>query len=450
VNVATSPRQVPEDGPPAAPALRRTLSLWHVSVSGIGVILGAGVYALIGPAAGLAGNALWLAFLLAAVAAGLTAHSYARLGAMRPKDSPEFQYTALAFGPRIGFLAGWLMLAADLLAVAAVALGFGGYFAHLAGTPVVANALALLAVTVVVLLVGIGESVRLAILLTVVEAAGLLFVIAIGLPHWGRVSYLEAPHGVAGLSGAAALIFFAYLGFDEIGNFAEEMHQPERNLPRALFFSMVGATTIYLLVALSVTAAVRWQDLSASTAPLALVARQVLGPRAETAIGVIALAATANTVLLLLVAAARSVYGMAAGGVLPRRLGAVGGRGIPVRATLLVTAITGSLVLLGDVAQVAALTDAAVLLSFMLVNLSLPWLARRGATGPGRARRALDVGVPAVALVMCGWLLIHTGWRSVAAAAGLAVLGLAMGRRRPERGMDASPRAAASEGTRTP
>jgi APA family basic amino acid/polyamine antiporter len=138
-------------------------------VSGIGVILGAGVYALIGPAAGLAGDALWLAFLLAGVAAGLTAYAYARLGAMRPKDSPEFQYTALAFGPRMGFLAGWLMLAADLLAVAVVALGFGGYLAHLAGTPGVANALVLLVAAVVVLLVGIGESVGLAILLTLVE-----------------------------------------------------------------------------------------------------------------------------------------------------------------------------------------------------------------------------------------------------------------------------------------
>jgi hypothetical protein len=114
VDVATSRPQVAETG--SAPALRRTLSLWQVSLSGIGVILGAGVYALVGPAAGLAGNALWLAFLLAGVAAGLTAYSYARLGTMRPKDSPEFQYRALAFGPRIGFLAGWLMLAADLLA----------------------------------------------------------------------------------------------------------------------------------------------------------------------------------------------------------------------------------------------------------------------------------------------------------------------------------------------
>jgi hypothetical protein len=97
---------------------------------------------------------------------------------------------------------------------------------------------------------------------------------------------------------------------------------------------------------------------------------------------------------------------------------------------------------------VAALTDAAVLLSFMLVNLSLFWVARRGATGPGLARRALDFGLPVLALLMCAWLLVHTGWLSLAATAGLAVLGLALGRRLPKRGADASPLAPGATGTR--
>ena len=412
-------------------SLRRTLGLWQVSISGIGIILGAGVYALVGPAAGLAGNALWAAFLLAAVAAGLTAYSYGRLGTMRPKASPEFQYTALAFGPRIGFVAGWLMLIADLLAVSAVALGFGGYFAHLVGTAVVANAAGLLAVTLLILLVGIGQSVGLAIALTLVEAAGLLFVVVIGMPAWGRGAYLEMPHGVTGLSAAAALIFFAYLGFDEIGNFAEEMHDPVRNLPRALIISMAGATAVYLLVAVSATAAVGWRALSESTAPLALVARQALGPAADTGLSLVALAATANTVLLLLVAAARSVYGMAAAGVLPRWLGVVDRRGVPTPATLVVTAITGGLVLLGDLTRVAALTDAAVLSSFLLVNLSLPWVIGRGLAGPGVAGRRLDFVLPVLALLMCGWLLVHTGWVSLTTAAALALVGLVVGRVRP-------------------
>jgi hypothetical protein len=115
-----------------------------------------------------------------------------------------------------------------------------------------------------------------------------------------------------------------------------------------------------------------------------------------------------------------------------------------------VTGITGSLVLLGHLAQVAALTDAAVLVSFMLVNLSLPWLARRGATRPGFARRTLDLALPSLALFLCGWLLLHTGRPSLAAAAGLAVLGLAVGRWRLGRGTHASPPTSGSEVARTP
>ena len=345
---------------------------------------------------------------------------------MRPKDSPEFQYTALAFGPRVGFVAGWLMLAADLLAVATVALAFGSYLSHLTGVSVVGGAFLLLLATGAVLLVGIGESVALAIVLTVVEAVGLVFVIVIGLPAWGRVSLLESPHGFAGLSGAAALIFFAYLGFDELGNFAEEMRHPERNLPRALFLSLAGASVIYVLVSLSVTASVDWRHLSASPAPLALVAQQAFGAHADVGLTLVALAATANTVLLLLVAASRSVYGMAGAGVLPHRLAGVSRRGIPLAATALVTVIATALALPGDLTRVATLTDAAVLSSFMLVNLSLPWLAGSGVTRTGRARRLVDVAVPLVAFVMCGWLLLHTGGESIAAAVGLAVAGYAV------------------------
>lgn len=391
------------------------------------------MYALIGPAAALAGNALWLAFLLTGVVAGLTAYSYARVGSMRPKDSPEFQYTALAFGPRVGFVAGWLMLAADLLAVATVALGFGGYLAHLSGIPVVAGALALLGLTGAVLLVGIGESVALAIVLTVVEAAGLLFVVGIGVPAWGRVDLLEVPQGVSGLAGAAALIFFAYLGFDELGNLAEEMRDPERNLARALYLAMAGATAIYLLVAVSAVAVVDRRELSVSAAPLALVARRALGPGAELALSLVALAATANTVLLLLVSASRSVYGMAGAGVLPRRLAAVGGRAIPTAASLLVTGIAAALVLPGDLTRAATLTDGAVLASFMLVNLSLPRLATSGALRTGRARRVADLAVPGLAFLMCGGLLLHTGALSVAVAAGLAAVGYAVALLRPGR-----------------
>ena len=156
---------------PETVTLRRTLSLWQVSLSGVGVILGAGVYALIGPAAAQAGNGLWLSFLLAGLTAGLTAYAYAQLARLVPKNSPEFQYTALAFGPRLGFVAGALMLIADVLAAAAVTIGFGGYLEHLLGTPISGNALALIVVLGVILLAGVQQSIAVAIILTGLEAS---------------------------------------------------------------------------------------------------------------------------------------------------------------------------------------------------------------------------------------------------------------------------------------
>ena len=406
-------------------SLRRSLSVWQVSLSGVGVILGAGVYALIGPAAAQAGNALWLAFVLAGLTAGLTAYAYARLARLAPKNSPEFQYTALAFGPRVGFVAGALMLVADVLAAAAVTIGFGGYLEHLVGTPTTANALALIVVLGAILWARVERSVAVAIVLTGLEALGLAFVVVVGVPSWAGTDYLAAPHGLTGVSGAAALIFFAYLGFDELGNFAEEMRDPERDVPRALFASMAVTTVIYVLVALSAVAVVDAARLGASEAPLALVVGRALGERADTTISILALAATANTALLLLVSASRSIYGMAAAGALPKRLARVGHTAVPVSSTLLVLALLAVLVALGTLRQVAAMTDAVVLVSFLFVNASLPWLAAQRRTSASGRTRVAEILIPSLACLLCTWLLLHAGVTSIIAALGLALVMLA-------------------------
>ncbi len=406
--------------------LRRTLTFRHAVLSGIGVILGAGVYALVGPASGMTGNGLWLAFTLAGVIAGLTAYSYTRFIVLRPKDSPEFQYTSMAFGPRVGFLAGWLMLAADLLAAATVALGFGGYLQHLIGTPTIVNAALLLAVLAVLLYTGIGESVTMAIVLTIVEAAGLLFIIAIGVPSWPTVDFLDIPQGASGVWAAVALIFFAYLGFDEMGNFAEEMKNPERDIPRALFVSLTIATAIYALVGLSTISTTGWRDLSASEAPLALAAGKVLGPSADMILSMVALAATANTVLLLLVSGSRSVYGMASAGVLPKALGKVGHRGIPKTATAAVLVIVVATLLAGSLEQVAAMSNATILASFALTNASLPRIAMQGQLPGNRIRRSADIILPVLAVITCGGLFVYTGWASIVVTVTLAIIGLVL------------------------
>ena len=157
--------------------LRRTLGLLEVTISGVGIILGAGIYALIGEAAGLAGNAVWISFALSALIALLTGLSYAELASMFPKAAAEYEYTSQAFGGFLAFLVGWMIIFSGVVGAATVSLGFAGYFQALTGTPILPSAIALLAVLSLVLLFGITHSTRLAIVLTTVEALGLVLVI---------------------------------------------------------------------------------------------------------------------------------------------------------------------------------------------------------------------------------------------------------------------------------
>jgi APA family basic amino acid/polyamine antiporter len=322
-------------------------------------------------------------------------------------------------------VAGWLMLGGDIAAAASVALGFGGYLSHLAGTAIVIGAAALVLFAAVAMYAGIGQSVGIAAILTAIEAAGLLIIIAVGVPSWPTLDFRLTAGSGPGVFSAAALIFFAYLGFDELGNLAEEMKAPERNLPRALYISLAVTTVIYVAVALSATAVAPPAQLGASSAPLALVAGRTLGRGADVLITCMALAATANTVLLLLVSGARSVYGMASAGVLPRRLGRLTKTQVPREAMIAVLVITLALIALGDVARAAHLTDAMVLISFICVNLGLTWLAVRNRNGRGTAMRISDVGVSAAGALMCGWLLWHGGLVWIVAALGVGLLGAA-------------------------
>jgi APA family basic amino acid/polyamine antiporter len=404
----------------SSPGLRRGLGFWGVTLSGVGVILGAGIYALIGPAAGRAGGALWLAFLVAGIVSALTAHSYARLSALYPRDAPEFQYLGAAFGARAGFTAGWVMAASDLVATAAVAIGFAGYLQFLLPVPLAAGALLLIGLSGLVLWAGIRESIGMAVVFTLVEFAGLFLVIVLGASHWGRADYFEMPQGLPGIGGAAALIFFAYLGFDELANLAEETREPRRVLPRAILAAVAITTVVYLLVAVSVVSAVPWQQLEGSASPLALMVGAVAGPRTGLLLALLALAATANTVLLMMLSVSRNLYGMGRAGALPRWLGRVGRRRTPWAATFAAALLAAGFALLGDLTTVAELSNGAVLLLFAMVNLALFSLWRKGNV-PGDGKRAL---LPAAGAATCLGLLLYTGWHGVGFGLGMVALGL--------------------------
>jgi basic amino acid/polyamine antiporter, APA family len=353
--------------------LRRTLGLFEVTLSGIGVILGAGIYALIGEAAGLAGNAVWISFALSAVVAVFTGLSYAELASMFPKASAEYEYTSQAFGPFPAFVIGWLIILSGVIGAATVSLGFAGYFQALTGAPLLPSALILLAVLSAVLSVGVRQSARVVVIFTAIEALGLVLVILLGIPYLGRVNLLEmSPLGFPGIFQASALIFFAFIGFEEMVKLSEETKDPEKNIPRGLILAISASIVLYIMVALSAVSVIGWERLSHSPAPFAEIAYSALGPGASTTISIIALFATTNTVLLMLLASSRIIYGMAQSGSLPQILAYIHPRThTPLVATLVCMALATAFVFLEDIAFVANVNNFTVFVTFMVVNAVL-------------------------------------------------------------------------------
>jgi APA family basic amino acid/polyamine antiporter len=379
----------------------------------------------VGVAAGEAGNAVWLSFLVAAAVAGLTGLSYARLSKLRPKNAPEFQFVGMAFKPWLAFLAGWLILWAVVISASAVALGFAGYLSYLLGTPVIPAAIGLVLACSIVVFLGIGESALLAGILTFVEVAGLVFIIVVGVPHFGEVNIMEMPMGLMGTLGVASLVFFAYLGFEGMANLSEEMRTPEKDLPRAILLALGISTLLYILVSLAAVSVVDWQTLGQSDAPLALVAAQVLGSNAGLTLTLVALFSTANTVLLLLLGASRAMWAMASAGALPRVFSVIGKeRRTPWLAIIVVGLFAGLFTLFEDIGDVAEFTNFATLLAFAGVNAAALKIFRREGNLSGFRGVFLDIVMPALGLVTAVLLVINTGWRAASFGGILIAVGL--------------------------
>jgi amino acid transporter len=352
--------------------LKRSLGLGGLAFYGIGLILGAGIYSILGSAAGKAGDALWMSFLLGSAAAFLTGLSYAELASMIPKAGAEYIYAGEAW-PSAGWLRfclGLMLAAASTATATTVSLAFAGYWQLFLSTPEWLIAALLLAAVAGLNLIGIQQSSWVNTVFTLAEAGGLVAVIAVGLndPDFGKALF-SAPS--AGVLSGASLVFFAYLGFEDIANLAEETRDPGRNVPRAILLAVVVSTSLYVLVALASVALLEVARLAGSDSPLADAVREG-APRLAGAVGGVALFATANTALISVLAGSRVIYGMAEGGDLPPVLsGVLPRRGTPGPA--IVAVLAGALLLLplGTVAVVGSVASLAALLAFVAVNAAL-------------------------------------------------------------------------------
>jgi APA family basic amino acid/polyamine antiporter len=333
----------------------------------VGIVIGAGIYVLLGAAAAEAGAGVWLAFLAAGLLSALTALSYAELASMFPTAGAEYEYTRHVAPLWAAFLVGWLMIVGLVVAAAAVSLGFANYVTYFVNVPERLAALALIVLVTGVALSGIRQSARLTIALTVVQVGGLLAVIIIGLPHVGDHS-LTNGMDFPGILSASALVFFAFIGFDEVITLAEETTAPSRTVPRALFLTLGICTALYVMVAVAATSVLGADALAASTQPLADVMATALGDTAGDIVAVVAIIATTNTTLLALTAASRLQYGMAMTNALPSSLAAVNSRRVPRSALLLAAVVAAGFIAIGDLSLVASVTDFAVYVVFIGVN----------------------------------------------------------------------------------
>ncbi len=412
-------------------SLRRDLGLPAVTLSGIGIILGAGIYALLGEAAGMAGNAVWLTFAIAAAIAVFSALSYAELSSMFPRAGAEYEYVSNAFGKWLASVIGWLIILSGILGAATVSLGFAGYFSDLVGLPVIPSAILIVLVLAGILLAGIKETARAAIVMTLIEAGGIVMVILIGLPYIGQVDYLEMPQGIPGLLQASALVFFAYMGFEEIVKLSEETKNPERTIPLALMIALAVSILLYILVSLAAVSVVGWEHLAASRAPFADVAAVALGPAAFTLISVIALFATANTALLMMMASSRIVYGMASSYSLPPFLARVDSRArVPWTAVIVVALATMAFLFAGRIDFIANVTNFTLFVTFVVINASVIALRYRapGAARPFRIPGAVGT-LPVIPVIGMGsslFLLAQLGTPVLLVGTVLVVFGAAL------------------------
>jgi|ETNmetMinimDraft_2_1059921.scaffolds.fasta_scaffold39274_1 APA family basic amino acid/polyamine antiporter len=354
--------------------LKKELNLFTTTLYGIGIILGAGIYALIGVGAGIAGNMLWLAFLLSAILAFFTGLSYAELSSVYAKEAAEYNYTKNAFHNHLlSFIVGWMLIIAGVLAAATVSLGFAGYFINLLGGNIIVVALVLVILLSLLNYYGLKESSRFNVIGSIIEASGLVFIAFVGLYFFSdfNVNFFELPEaGFGGILSAVAIIFFAYIGFEDIANMSEEVKNAKKIVPKALVYALIISTILYILVSVASIGVLGWEALSQSQAPLADVAGKAI-PNASLIISIIALFATSNTVLILLIVASRILYGISSQKDLPKKLSIIGRRGTPYFSIFIVFILVSLAVLVGNIEKIAKLTDLSIFIAFFFVNASL-------------------------------------------------------------------------------
>jgi amino acid transporter len=362
-----------------APKLIRSLSLTHAVLYGLGVTIGAGIYVLVGTAADRSGMQAPVAFLAAAIIMGITAASFAELGTRMPVAASEAAYVQAAFRRKwLSGAVGLLVVAAAIISGATISVGSAGYIGVFLPLPASWIIVGVVLAMGTIACLSAVQSISFAGLMTVVEIGGLLLIVAAGLLDGGAlISRLPElwPAGDlmawTGIAQATLLAVFAFIGFEHLVNISEEMKNPRRTLPWALFITLGVTAVLYASVVWIAVTAVPPDELAGSSAPLALVFQRLTGLPLQV-LSAVAIVATVNGIIVHMIMIGRVLYGLADQGNVPSFLAKVNAKsGTPVVATLIGVMAILFLALGIPLAGLAEWTSRLTLGIFAFVNLAL-------------------------------------------------------------------------------
>lgn len=411
--------------------LVRRISLASLIFYGIGDILGAGIYGLVGKAAGIMGNGVWLAFLISALAAIFTGLTYASLGSRYPRAAGIAYILKKSFGSNfLAYVFGIMVLCSGLVSMATASRAFSGYLTGL--VPALSLNLGILVfmgLLTLVVIKGIKESMWANIVCTTIELSGLLLVVIVGFSFIGDTSLFDFtseknPTGQFQmplfLSGAI-LTFYSFMGFEDIMNVAEEVENPQRNLPIGILVAVAVSSVIYMLISVIAVSVIPAGVLATSSQPLVDVVAKAAPWFPSKIFGFISMFAIANTALLNFIMASRLVYGMSRENLMPKFLGYVSPKThTPISAIFLCIGVVLLMAFTGEIAVLAKSSSLLLLAGFFMMNLSLIILKRRKSEEKGRFE--VPTLIPAFGCLLAASLVFSATFEEAQRAMGVFVV----------------------------
>lgn len=424
--------------------LRKDLTAWDLTVFGVAVVIGAGIFTLTARTAGnVAGPSVSLAFVFAAIACGLTALCYAEFASTVPVAGSAYTFSYATFGELVAWIIGWDLILEFALAVSVVAKGWSQYLGEVIGrTPVLHigsvdfdwGAVILIAVLGVLLATGTKLSSRVSAVAVAIKLAVIALVLVVGLTYFDSknltpyippsqpgaegeglrqslFSFItgagHSTFGWYGLLAAASLVFFAFIGFDVVATAAEETKDPQRAVPRGILGSLLIVTVLYVAVSLVLTGMVSYKELSGGNATLATAFALHGATWAKNIISIGALAGLTTVVMVMYLGQTRVLFAMSRDGLLPRKLAHTGRHGTPVRITAIVGVVCAVLAGFVDFGTLEEMVNIGTLFAFVLVSVGVLILRKTRPDLPRGFRVPLVPLVPVLAVLSCLWLMLN-------------------------------------------